>query len=681
MGNMYNDVSSFNNELEKSGFNSRHIELNIDKFCTDITKQAKDGKLDPVYGRDEEIERVVQIIGRRRKNNPCLVGYAGVGKTAIIEGLAQRIADNKVPKALKNIKIYSLNLSTFVSESKFRGQLEERMNTLVEELKVNKNIILFVDEIHMLCGVGGGDSLSATDILKPALARGEVRCIGATTFDEYKKSIEKDNALARRFQKVTITVPSAEDTIKILNNVKEKYEEFHSVKYSDDIIKKIVSLTENYITDRFFPDKAIDLMDEVGSYKKFRSVKEPKKINSYETKLDKLVNDYNKAVADNDFAHAVKISSEIESIKEKMSFAKSMEIVRDSIYNNDITEDDLYVVISKITGVPLSKINDKEANNLNGIYDYLKSKVIGQDEVIKNIVKCIQRNRIGLKRKTGTIGNFIFLGPSSVGKTYLAKEVGEYLFGKESNILKLDMSEYAEPHSVAKLIGAPPGYVGHEDGGVLTEHVKNNPRTVIIFDEAEKAHRSIYNVLLQIMDEGFAKDSMGRKVDFRNCLVILTSNLGVKAVMEKNSIQRIGFSNSSINNDDVNKEIEKKKIIEKSVSDYFSPEFLNRVDKVVTFNSLTKEIMSSVLDKEISELKENLIEIGNYQLKISKTAKNYILDRGFVENGGVRTLQKTLKDLVEDEICNMILDSKIKKGDMIDISLSKNELSFKVKEC
>lgn len=681
MGKLYDGVGTLENEINESGFNTKHIENNIEKYCTDITKQASEGKLDPVIGREGEIERVIQILGRRRKNNPCLVGYAGVGKTAIIEGLAQRIAENKVPKALKNVKLYSLNLSTFVSESKFRGQLEERMNELVDILKYNKNYVLFVDEIHMLCGVGGGDALSATDILKPSLARGEIRCIGATTFDEYKKSIEKDNALARRFQKVNVTVPSVEDTIKILHNVKGNYEEFHSVKYSDEIIKKIVTLTDNYITDRFFPDKAIDLMDEVGSYKKFRVVKEPKKVNAYEKQLDRLEKDYKHSIEIKDYNNAIKINQEIDNIKEKVSIEKSMEKVKDSIYNNDITDEDLYAVISKMTGVPLSKINDNEVDNLNGIYDYLNSKVIGQEEVINNIVKCIQRNRIGLKRKTGTIGNFIFLGPSAVGKTYLAKEVGSYLFGKESNILKIDMSEYAEPHSVAKLIGAPPGYVGHEDGGVLTEHVKNNPRSVIIFDEAEKAHRSIYNVLLQIMDEGFAKDSMGRKVDFRNCLIVLTSNLGVKAAIEKTSITKIGFNNHSIDEINESKEKESKEIMNKEVSNYFSPEFLNRIDKVVVFNALTKDVMSNVLEKEINELKNNLLEIGNYQLKISKTAKNHILEKGFVENGGVRTLQRTLKDLVEDEICNLILDSKIEYGDLIDISLTKNELSFKVKKC
>ena len=666
MGYIYNDVLDKN--LQEAGFNTKHIKLQLDEFCQDITELAKKDKLDPVVGRETEIDRVVQILGRRRKNNPCLVGYAGVGKTAIVEGLAQRIVNGNVPQSLKDTKIYSLSLTTVVSNSKFRGQFEEKIQTLVEELKLNKHIILFIDEIHMLCSAGGSESMSATDILKPALARGEIRCIGATTFNEFKHSIEKDNALDRRFQKVTINVPSVQDTIVILNNIKERYEQFHGVKYAPEIIKKIVKLTDNYITDRYFPDKAIDLLDEAGSFKKTRSVNKTRQVSAIEAKLEQNNLLWKKAIDNNQYAQAISFGEICKNLKQKLEKELTANL-DDGV--KFVTDEDLYEVLSKMTNVPLSKINDNEVDNLNGIFDFLKGRVIGQDEAINKTVKAIQRNRIGLKRKTGTMGNFIFVGPSSCGKTYLAKEIGEYLFGKESNILRVDMSEFAEPHSISKLIGAPPGYVGYGEGGLLTEHVKENPRTVIVFDEAEKAHPMVFNVLLQIMDEGFATDSMGKKVDFRNCLIIITSNIGMEQV-SYNAGHKLGFGMKS----DV--EVEKEQsanIVQKELQTFFTSEFLNRIDDIIMFRNFSKDDMKSILEKEIAELKENILEIGNYKISFTAKAKEYILEKGYTKDGGARMLQKALKDLVENEICNKILDGTIKET--VKVSIEDGKIKVK----
>ena len=666
MGYIYNDVLDKN--LQEAGFNTKHIKLQLDEFCQDITELAKKDKLDPVVGRETEIDRVVQILDRRRKNNPCLVGYAGVGKTAIVEGLAQRIVAGNVPQALKDTKIYSLSLTTIVSNSKFRGQFEEKIQTLVEELKLNKHIILFIDEIHMLCSAGGSESMSATDILKPALARGEIRCIGATTFNEFKHSIEKDNALDRRFQKVTINVPSVQDTINILNNIKERYEQFHGVKYTPEIIKKIVKLTDNYITDRYFPDKAIDLLDEAGSFKKTRSVNKTRQISAIEAKLEQNNLLWKKAIDDNQYAQAISFGEICKNLKQKLEKELTANI-DDGV--KVVTDEDLYEVLSKMTNVPLSKINDNEVDNLNGIFSFLKDRVIGQEEAINKTVKAIQRNRIGLKRKTGTMGNFIFVGPSSCGKTYLAKEIGEYLFGKESNILRIDMSEFAEPHSISKLIGAPPGYVGYGEGGLLTEHVKENPRTVIVFDEAEKAHPMVFNVLLQIMDEGFATDSMGKKVDFRNCLIIITSNIGMEQV-SYNSGHKLGFGMKT------DTEVEKEQstnIVQKELQNFFTSEFLNRIDDIIMFRNLSKDDMKMILEKEIAELKENILEIGNYKISFTAKAKEYILEKGYTKDGGARMLQKALKDLVENEICNKILDGTIKET--VKVSIEDGKIKVK----
>lgn len=666
MGYIYNDVLDKN--LQEAGFNTKHIKLQLDEFCQDITELAKKGKLDPVVGRETEIERVIQILGRRRKNNPCLVGYAGVGKTAIVEGLAQRIANGNVPTQLRDTKIYSLSLTTVVSNSKFRGQFEEKIQTLVEELKLNKHIILFIDEIHMLCTAGGSESMSATDILKPALARGEIRCIGATTFNEFKHSIEKDNALDRRFQKVTVNVPSVADTIVILNNIKDKYEQFHGVKYTPEIIKKIVKLTDNYITDRYFPDKAIDLLDESGSYKKTQSVSKTRQISTIEAKLKQNNALWKEAVENNQYAQAISFNEICKNLKTKLENELKSSL-DDGV--KVVTDEDLYEVLSKMTNVPLSKINDNEVDNLNGIFDFLKTRVIGQDEAINKTVKAIQRNRIGLKRKTGTMGNFIFVGPSSCGKTYLAKEIGEYLFGKESNILRIDMSEFAEPHSISKLIGAPPGYVGYGEGGILTEHVKENPRTIIVFDEAEKAYPDIFNILLQIMDEGFATDSVGKRVDFRNCLLIITSNIGMEQASYKVG-HKLGFGMKSDNKSIKNEE---KSIVQKELQSFFTSEFLNRIDDIIIFKHLTKDDMKIVLDKEIADLKENILEIGNYKISFTSKAKEYILNEGYDKKGGVRVLQRKMKELVEDEICNKILDGTLKEN--VKISIEDGRIKIK----
>jgi len=644
--------------------------LILDTYGTNLSKLASEGKLDPVIGRTEEILRVIQILGRRRKNNPVLVGEPGVGKTAIVEGLALKMVEGNVPVSLQGKVIYTLELSTIVAGTKYRGQFEERMKSIVDELILNPHIIVFIDELHTLVGAGSSTgSLDASNIIKPALARGEIRCIGATTFDEFRENIEDDGALDRRFQKVTVNPPSLEETIEILSNIRHKYEEHHSVSYDDSIIDLIVKLADRYIMDRYFPDKAVDILDEVGSYKHLTNMKIPQKIKALEERLLDKEHAKRKAVSRQLYEVAAKERDACLTLKDRIKRDLAEWKEQMAVNQLEITEDDVLKVVSKSTGVPIEKISDKENKNLLGLNKHLSSKVIGQDEAVNKISVTVQRNRVGIRKRNRTMGNFIFLGPTGVGKTQLAKELTEYLFNSEESLIRVDMSEYMEPHSISKLIGAPPGYVGFEGGGFLTEQVKRKPHSVILFDEIEKAHPEVFNVLLQMLDDGQLTDSLGRTVDFRNCLVILTSNTGSRKLQDFGS--GIGFESSTKM---VNQAEEEKTILRKALKNKFSPEFLNRIDEIVVFNRLTEDNVMDILTKECKELASNLSEVGNYIFKISKGAKTVILNQGYDPKYGARPLRRTIERLIENKISELILKGELKEGGTINVKGIKGEL-------
>jgi len=648
--------------------------LVLDTYGTNLSKLAIEGKLDPVIGRTDEILRVIQILGRRRKNNPVLVGEPGVGKTAIVEGLALKMVEGNVPVSLQGKIIYTLELSTIVAGTKYRGQFEERMKSIVDELILNPHIIVFIDELHTLVGAGSSTgSLDASNIIKPALARGEIRCIGATTFDEFRENIEKDGALDRRFQKVVVDPPTLEETIEILSNIRHKYEEHHSVSYPDSVINLIVKLADRYVMDRYFPDKAVDILDEVGSYKHLTNMKVPQKIKTLEEKLVLKENAKRKAVSRQLYEVAAKERDACLTLKSRIKQDLAIWKEQMAVNQLEITEDDVLKVVSKSTGVPIEKISDKENKNLLGLNKHLSSRVIGQEDAVDKIAVTVQRNRVGIRKRNRTMGNFIFLGPTGVGKTQLAKELTEYLFNSEDNLIRVDMSEYMEPHSTSKLIGAPPGYVGFESGGFLTEQVKRKPHSVILFDEVEKAHPDVFNVLLQMLDDGQLTDSIGRTVDFRNCLVILTSNTGSRKLEDFG--QGIGFESSTKM---VNQVEEEKAMLRKALKNKFSPEFLNRIDEIVVFNRLTEDNVMEILTKECKELALNLEEVGNYVFKISKGAKAIILNQGYDPKFGARPLRRTVERLIENKVSELILKGDLKEGGTINVKSTKGELIIDV---
>ncbi len=662
MGEIYPEDDFFKEENKTSKAKRTTA---LDNFGQDITKLAIQKKLDPVIGRDEEIHRVVQILGRRKKNNPVLVGEPGVGKTAIVEGLALKIINGEVPVSLQGKRIYGLDMSSLVAGTKYRGQFEERMKAIMDELIDNKDIIVFIDEMHTMVGAGGaGGSLDASNIIKPALARGEIRCIGATTFDEFRENIESDGALDRRFQKVQVDPPSFEDTVTILSNIREKYQNHHCVLYDDETIRLIVKLADRYVTDRFFPDKAIDIMDEVGSFKHLSQMKVPPKIKKMEDIKEKKIAEKIAAVDTQDYEQAAKKRDEILQYENKIQHA--YDSWREDLKNNylPILEEDVLKVVSKSTGVPVSKINDKEHKELLKMGDVLKSIVIGQDDAVDKITTHIQRNRVGIRKRDRTVGNFMFLGPTGVGKTQLAKELSNYLFGSPDAMIRIDMSEYSEKHSVARLIGSPPGYVGHEDGGQLTEQVRRKPHSLILFDEIEKAHPEIFNVMLQMLDDGFLTDSLGRQVDFRNCLIILTSNAGARKVQDFGP--GIGFTATA------KKAQQEKDILKKALKNQFAPEFLNRIDDILIFNKLSEEDMTKILKLELKHLSENLHEVGEYELKVNKSAYKTIIEEGYDDSCGARQLNRTLEKLIEDPIATGILKGEINHGDVITVKADKS---------
>jgi len=632
----------------------------LDTYGIDLTKAAEENALDPIVGRDAEIERISQILSRRKKNNPVLIGEPGVGKSAIVEGLAIRIVQKKVSRVLFEKRIITLDLAALVAGTKYRGQFEERLKAILNELIKNKNIILFIDEIHTIVGAGSASgSLDAASILKPALARGEIQCIGATTLDEYRKFIEKDGALERRFQKVIIEPPSIEETIHILQNIKSRYEDHHSVIYTPEAIEACVKLTHRYVTDRFLPDKAIDALDEAGARVHLKNIKVPTKIIELEKELEKVRENKINVVKQQKFELAAQLRDRERMIIQKINEEKLKWEEEIKKNRQIVTAEDIASVVSMMTGIHINKITQSESEKLIKLSKALKERVIGQDEAIEKVVRAIQRNRAGLKDPNKPIGTFIFLGPTGVGKTHLAKVVAEYLFDNPDNLIRIDMSEYMEKFSVSRLIGAPPGYVGYEEGGQLTEKVRRKPYCVILLDEIEKAHPEIFNILLQILDEGRLTDSFGRRVDFRNTIIIMTSNIGTRQIQEYG--KGIGFETSA-KRDTLS--LQHKYIIENALKKTFTPEFLNRIDDIIIFNPLTKEHIEKIVDLELEDLFNRIAQM-NLAIKITPKAKEFIVNKGFDPQFGARALKRTIQKYIEDPLAESIIKYNPKPNDII----------------
>lgn len=640
----------------------------LDNFGRDLTKMAMEGKLDPVVGREKEIERVAQILSRRKKNNPILIGEPGVGKSAIAEGLALRIVQRKVPRVLYDKRIVTLDLASLVAGTKYRGQFEERMKAVLSELEKNPDVILFIDEIHTIVGAGGASgSLDASNMFKPALARGELQCIGATTLDEYRQYIEKDGALERRFQKVMIEPTSIDETIQILNNIKNKYEAHHNVVYTPEAIKACVTLTARYITDRFLPDKAIDAMDEVGARVHINNISQhvPQEIIDLEKKIEEIREIKNTVVKSQKFEEAARLRDTERQLVTQLEEAKRK--WEEETKNNPVkvTEDDVAEVVSMMSGVPVTKVGETENKKLARMAEALKGKVIGQEEAVQKVVKAIQRNRVGLKDPNKPIGSFIFLGPTGVGKTQLAKELAKYLFDSEDALIRIDMSEYMERFAVSRLIGAPPGYVGYEEGGQLTEKVRRRPYSIVLLDEIEKAHPDVFNMLLQVLDDGHLTDSLGRKIDFRNTVIIMTSNIGARQL--KDFGQGVGFTTKAKKE---NVEEHNRGVIESALKKAFAPEFLNRIDDVIIFNSLEKEDMKKIIELELQGLHKRISELG-YTLKITDNAKEFIIEKGFDPNYGARPLKRAIQKYIEDPLAEEMIKGEASEGDEIEVDYDK----------
>nr|WP_321246873.1 ATP-dependent Clp protease ATP-binding subunit [uncultured Psychroserpens sp.] len=647
----------------------------LDNFGRDLTVMAEEGKLDPVVGREKEIQRVSQILSRRKKNNPLLIGEPGVGKSAIAEGLALRIVKRKVSRILFNKRVVTLDLASLVAGTKYRGQFEERMKAVMNELEKNDDIILFIDEIHTIVGAGGATgSLDASNMFKPALARGEIQCIGATTLDEYRQYIEKDGALERRFQKVIVEPTTVEETIEILNNIKGKYEEHHNVDYTDAAIEACVKLTNRYMTERFLPDKAIDALDEAGSRVHITNITVPKQILELEQKLEEVKETKNTVVKKQKYEEAAKLRDDEKRLEKELAIAQEKWEEETKQNREIVTEDNVADVVSMMTGIPVNRIAQTESNKLVQLPELIKGKVIGQDEAVAKVVKAIQRNRAGLKDPNKPIGSFIFLGQTGVGKTQLAKVLARELFDSEEALVRIDMSEYMEKFAISRLIGAPPGYVGYEEGGQLTEKVRRKPYAVILLDEIEKAHPDVFNMLLQVLDDGYLTDSLGRKIDFRNTIIIMTSNIGARKL--KDFGQGVGFGTSARSaqaNDNT------KSIIENALKKAFAPEFLNRIDDVMVFNALEREDINKIIDIELAHLIKRIKDLG-YELKLTKKAKDYIADKGFDKEYGARPLKRAIQKYIEDALAEEIINSQLQEGDTIhmDLDTKLDELTIKI---
>ena len=645
----------------KSSGNSTPI---LDNFSSDLTKKALEGKIDPVIGRDEIIQRVAQILARKKKNNPIIIGEPGVGKTTITEGLALKIVKGEAPRTLLNKRIVSLDLASLVAGTKYRGQFEERIKGVVDELSSVDNVILFIDEVHTMVGAGNASgSMDAANVLQ---------LIGATTLDEYRENIEKDGALARRFQQVIIEPPSVEDTIKILEKIKFSYESYHKVTYPTETIEKCVKLADRYITDREFPDKAIDIMDEVGSRSQV-NIKPPQNISDLESKIVDIKEDKNNVVKSQKYEEAARLRDEERIINEKLESEKSKWMVNLNKKRKVITPEDVNEVVSIMTGIPLNRLSGDQGRRLMKMEKDLHGSVIGQDEALLKIAQSLRRNRVGIRNPKKPIGSFMFLGPTGVGKTHLAKKLAEYMFGDEDSLIRMDMSEFQEKHSISRLIGSPPGYVGHEEGGQLTEKVRRKPYSIILFDEIEKANKEIYNVLLQLLDDGQLTDSLGRKVNFKNCMVIMTSNIGVKKLQSFGT--GVGFGTKS----KLEKEgTDKEDILKDELKKHFAPEFLNRLDDVIIFKSLTKEEIGKIVDLEIINLKKRVEEIG-YGLQINKTVRDYLIETGYDEEYGARPLNRSIQKYVEDPVSEEILKGRVKEGQTIKVSYVKAKEKIVIK--
>jgi ATP-dependent Clp protease ATP-binding subunit ClpC len=648
----------------------------LDNFGRDITRLAEMGSLDPIVGREEEIERVSQILSRRKKNNPILIGEPGVGKTAIVEGLALRIVQRKVSRVLFDKRVVSLDLAALVAGTKYRGQFEERMKAIMNELEKNRDVILFIDEIHTIVGAGGASgSLDASNIFKPALARGELQCIGASTLDEYRMYIEKDGALDRRFQKVMVDPPSVDETIMILNNIKSKYEDYHNVEYADDAIDACVKLSDRYITDRLLPDKAIDVMDEVGARVHLKNINVPEEILELERKIEDIKQEKNKVVKSQRFEEAASLRDSEKRLQEELEAAKNKWEEESKHKRYPISEEAIAEVVSMMTGIPVKRMVQAETEKLRNMANDMQAMVVGQNEAISKVVKAIQRNRVGLKDPKKPIGTFIFLGPTGVGKTELARALSRYMFDSEDSLIRIDMSEYMEKFTVSRLIGAPPGYVGYEEGGQLTEKVRRKPYSVILLDEIEKAHPDIYNILLQVLDDGQLTDGLGRKVDFKNTLIIMTSNIGVRQL--KDFGEGVGFATTARQQ---NAEENSKAVIEKALKRTFSPEFLNRVDDVIIFNSLERHHIFEIIDILMKGVMKRLNNLG-FSLELTEEAKNFIADKGYDQQFGARPLHRAIQKYLEDPLAEEILGMNIKPGDVMiaDLDAEKQKIHFTLK--
>lgn len=648
----------FTQQTKKSATRSRTPVL--DNFGRDVTRLAEENKLDPIIGRETEIDRISQILSRRKKNNPILIGEPGVGKTAVVEGLALRIHQKKVSRTLFDKRIVMLDLAALVAGTKYRGQFEERMKAIMNELEKTRDVILFIDEIHTIVGAGGATgSLDASNIFKPALARGELQCIGASTLDEYRQHIEKDGALDRRFQKVIIDPPSAEETIHILENIKPKYEEFHNVEYSAEAIKACVKLSDRYISDRFFPDKAIDVLDEVGARTHLKNIHVPKFIEELEAQIEQVKEQKNQAVKSQQYEEAADLRDTESKLIKKLENAKSDWEEESKSQKFPVNDEHIAEVVSMMTGIPVSKVAQSEGTKLVSMAKDLKDMIIGQDDAITKVTKAIQRNRVGLKDPSKPIGSFIFLGPTGVGKTELAKALARYIFDSEDALIRIDMTEYMEKFSISRLIGAPPGYVGYEEGGQLTEKVRRKPYSVILLDEIEKAHPDVYNILLQVLDDGQLTDGLGRKVNFKNTLIIMTSNIGVRQL--KDFGQGVGFATNARQE---SASENSKAVIQNALKKTFSPEFLNRIDDVVIFNNLEQDHIFSIIDITLKELYERL-ESLDFTLNLSTDAKKFVAEKGFDPQFGARPLHRAIQKYIEDPLAEYILGQNPEAGTVL----------------
>jgi ATP-dependent Clp protease ATP-binding subunit ClpC len=647
----------------------------LDNFGRDVTRLAEMGSLDPIVGREKEIERVSQILSRRKKNNPILIGEPGVGKTAIVEGLALRIVQRKVSRVLFDKRVISLDLAALVAGTKYRGQFEERMKAIMNELEKNRDVILFIDEIHTIVGAGGASgSLDASNIFKPALARGELQCIGASTLDEYRTNIEKDGALDRRFQKVLIEPPSIDEAITILNNIRPKYEDFHNVSYDQDAIEACVKLSERYMTDRLLPDKAIDVLDEVGARVHLKNIDVPQNVLDLEKKIEEIKVEKNKVVKSQKFEEAAALRDTEKKLGDELEKAKAEweEEVKNKRY--PIHEEDIAEVISMMTGIPVMRMVEAESEKLRRMADDLQSVVVGQDEAVGKVVKAIQRNRVGLKDPKKPIGSFIFLGPTGVGKTELARSLARYLFDSEDSLVRIDMSEYMEKFSLSRLIGAPPGYVGYEEGGQLTEKIRRKPYSVVLLDEIEKAHPDIFNILLQVLDDGQLTDGLGRKVDFKNTIIIMTSNIGVRQLKEFGD--GVGFATSTkVSNSEDNN----RAVIEKALKRTFSPEFLNRIDDVIVFNSLSEEHINVIIDIIMKNVLKRMKDLG-FSLSLTESARKFLVEKGYDQQFGARPLHRAIQKYLEDPLAEEILNRTLGEGDqaLADYDDEAGKIVFKI---